>query len=189
VKSEWKVITQPEWVEIRSVKAKNFTIYANLPLDNKTDLDQQAQENLMNYLKEKKIAPSIVVHRGHSYHLKYTLRQLMPSAQIVVLGSCGGYQNLGKLLDINQNAHVISTKQVGSYAVNEPILKLINDYVRAGKNMEWIPFWKQLFQNLKNDPKAIALLKDYIPPHQNQGLLFMKAYRQAMPEEGDGGNE
>ncbi|MBU6157388.1 MAG: hypothetical protein KGP35_00020 [Bacteroidetes bacterium] len=180
-KTEWRVITKPEWVEIFSIKAKNFTIYANLPLDNKTDLDQQAQENLLRYLQENKIAPSIVVHRGHSYHLKYTLRQLMPSAEIVVLGSCGGYQNLGKLLDINENAHVISTKQVGSYSVNDPVLKLINEYVRSAKNIEWIPFWKQLFKNLQNDSKATALLKDYIPPHQNQGLLFMKAYRKRFP--------
>ena len=126
--------------------------------------------------------PTIVVHRGHSYHLKYTIRQMMSSSRIVMLGSCGGYQNLAKILNVNEDAHIISTKQVGSYSVNEPILRLLNDNVRNGKNIEWIPLWDQVNLSVKNDPKASTLIKDYVPPHKNLGALFIKAYRKVSGE-------
>ena len=178
-KPEWNVTTLKEWVVIKSQQGRPYTIYANLPLDYKQDLDQQAQEHLLNYLNENKIEPTVVVHRGHSYHLKYTLRQMLPSSRIVMLGSCGGYQNLAKILNINEDAHIISTKQVGSYSVNEPILRSLNEQIRNGKNIEWIPFWNQVGQSVKSDPRASELIKDYVPPHKNLGAIFIKAYRKA----------
>ena len=181
-KIDWDVVKGAEWVTIRSLKGKPYTIYANLPLDYKQDLDQKAQEHLVNYLTDNNIMPSIVVHRGHSYHLKYTIRQMMPSSRIVMLGSCGGYQNLAKILNVNEDAHIISTKQVGSYSVNEPILRLLNDHVRTGKNIDWIPLWNQVNLNVKNDPKASTLIKDYVPPHKNLGALFIKAFRKMSGE-------
>ncbi len=39
----------------------------------------------------------------------------MPAtARIVVLGSCGGYNNLSEVLKISEDAHIISSKQVGT---------------------------------------------------------------------------
>ncbi len=181
-KTDWDVAKGTDWVTIRSLKGKPYTIYANLPLDHQQDLDQKAQEKLVNYLTDKNIMPSIVVHRGHSYHLKYTIRQMMSSSRIVMLGSCGGYQNLAKILNVNEDAHIISTKQVGSYSVNEPILRLLNDNVRNGKNIDWIPLWDQVNLSVKNDPKASVLIKDYVPPHKNLGALFIKAYKKVSGE-------
>lgn len=181
-KTDWDVEKGTDWVTIRSLKGRPYTIYANLPLDHEQDLDQKAQEKLLNYLSNNNIMPSIVVHRGHSYHLKYTIRQMMSSSRIVMLGSCGGYQNLAKILNVNEDAHIISTKQVGSYSVNEPILRLLNDNIRNGKNIEWIPLWDQVNLSVKNDPKASTLIKDYVPPHKNLGALFIKAYRKVSGE-------
>lgn len=181
-KPEWKVVTGKEWVTITSTKGKPYTIYANLPLDYKQDLDAKAQESLINYFTKNNINPSIVVHRGHSYHLKYTIQQMLPSSRIVMLGSCGGYQNLAKILNVNEDAHIISTKQVGSYSVNEPILRALNEDIRNGKNIEWIPIWQQITASVKNDPKASELMKDYVPPHKNLGAIFIKAYRKATGE-------
>jgi hypothetical protein len=179
---EWKVVTGKEWVTISSTTGKPYTIYANLPLDYKQDLDAQAQQHLIEYLTANNINPTIVVHRGHSYHLKYTIKQMMPSSRIVMLGSCGGYQNLAKILNVNEDAHIISTKQVGSYSVNEPILRALNDNVRTGRNIEWIPLWQQITNSVKSDAKASELIKDYIPPHKNLGAIFIKAYRRATGE-------
>jgi len=178
-KPEWKVTTLKEWVVIKAAQGTPYTIYANLPLDYKQDLDQQAQENLMKFMSENNIEPTVVVHRGHSYHLKYTLQQMLPSSRVVMLGSCGGYQNLAKILDINEDAHIISTKQVGSYSVNEPILRSLNELIRNGKNIEWMPFWNQVGQSVKSDARASELIKDYVPPHKNLGAIFIKAYRKA----------
>lgn len=181
-KAEWKVVTGKEWVTITSTKEKPYTIYANLPLDYKQDLDAQAQAHLVEYLNKNNINPSFVVHRGHSYHLKYTLQQMLPSSRIVMLGSCGGYQNLAKILNVNEDAHIISTKQVGSYSVNEPILRALNEDIRNGRNIEWIPLWQQISASVKSDGRASELLKDYVPPHKNLGAIFIKAYRKATGE-------
>ncbi len=181
-KPEWKVVTGKEWVTITSTKGKPYTIYANLPLDYKQDLDAQAQAHLVKYLNKNNINPSFVVHRGHSYHLKYTLQQMLPSSRIVMLGSCGGYQNLAKILNVNEDAHIISTKQVGSYSVNEPILRALNEDIRNGRNIEWIPLWQQISASVKSDGRASELLKDYVPPHKNLGAIFIKAYRKATGE-------
>ncbi len=182
-KNDWQVITGKEWVTIKALKSpRPYTIYANLPLDNKTDLDAAAQQHLIEYLNKNNIKPTFVVHRGHSYHLKYTIQQMLPSSRIVMLGSCGGYQNLAKILNVNEDAHIISTKQVGSYSVNEPILRAINDAIRNGRNIEWIPLWKQIEGSVKTDSRANELLKDYVPPHKNLGAIFIKAYRKATGE-------
>lgn len=181
-KPEWNVAMGPEWVTITATKGKPYVIYANRPLDYKQDLDQQAQEHLIDYLKKNKINPTFVVHRGHSYHLKYTIQQMMPSSRIVMLGSCGGYQNLAKILNVNEDAHIISTKQVGSFSVNEPILRAINDKIRNGNSIEWIPLWQQIGTSVKTDTRATELLKDYVPPHKNLGAIFIKAFRKATGE-------
>ena len=93
-KKEWKVQTNDDWTSITSLKGKPVWIFANKPLLGPDDPDAKAQAKLNEYLFAKNLKPTIVIHRGHSYHLQYTLKQLAPSAKIVVLGSCGGYNNL-----------------------------------------------------------------------------------------------
>lgn len=173
----WKVVTKKEWVEITATKGKPVMIFANLPLDNETDQDAKAQAALASYLNELGLKPSVVVHRGHSYHVKYTIEQLAPSARVVILGSCGGYHNLDQVLDISPDAHIISSKQVGTRVVNEPILQSINETVRSGQSIEWMKMWNELSARVKDER-----FQDYIPPHKNLGAIFIKAYKKAMEE-------
>ena len=49
-----------------------------------------------------------------------------------ILGSCGGYNNLNEVLNISADAHIISSKQVGTKTVNEPILKAMNNILLNG---------------------------------------------------------
>jgi len=159
-------------------------IYANLPLDNSKgdDPDEKAQEHLASYLESHKLKPTIVIHRGHSYHVKYTIKQLPPSARIVILGSCGGYHNLDDVLRTCPDAHIISSKEVGTKSVNEPILRAINEDLRQGKNVEWIPMWKMLAEKFTS-VEGKERFDNYIPPHKNLGALFLKAYTKAMGTE------
>ena len=182
-RAEWKVDDKnPDWVTISSAKGKPVFIYANRPLYKpEEDLDEKAQLKLGEYLNKKNLKPTIVVHRGHSYHLSYTLKKLAPSARIVVLGSCGGYNNLNEVLTICRDAHIISSKQVGTKTVNEPILEAINANLLAGRNIDWINMWKELGGRFKNDA-AKEKFDDYIPPYKNLGAIFIKAYRKAMGE-------
>ncbi len=177
---EWKITENAYWVNITSVRGKPITIYANKPLyDGKNDLDEDAQKKLMEYLESKNLHPTIVIHRGHSYHLESTLRKLPSSSKIVVLGSCGGYNNLNEVLQISEDAHIISSKQVGTKTVNEPILQAINSQLLAGRNIDWISMWKELSARFQKDA-AKEKFDDYIPPYKNLGAIFIKAYWKAM---------
>jgi hypothetical protein len=179
---EWKISENAQWVSITSTKGKPVWIFANKPLLGPDDPDAKAQEKLHQYLEAKNLQPTVVIHRGHSYHLKYTLEQLAPTAKIVVLGSCGGYNNLNDVLTICQDAHIISSKQVGTKTVNEPILQAINANLNAGKNIDWINIWKELTTRFQHDAAAREKFDDYIPPYKNLGAIFIKAYKRAMGE-------
>jgi len=179
---EWKISENAQWVSIMSTRGKPVWIFANKPLLGADDPDAKAQAKLNEYLAARNLKPTVVIHRGHSYHLKYTLEQLAPTAKIVVLGSCGGYNNLNDVLTVCQDAHIISSKQVGTKTVNEPILQAINTNLAAGKNIDWISIWKELSTKFNNDAAAREKFDDYIPPYKNLGAIFIKAYRRAMGE-------
>jgi predicted transcriptional regulator len=98
-----------------------------------------------------------------------------------VLGSCGGYKSLNDVLNISDDAHIISSKQVGTYGVNEPILRAIFDNLVKGKNIDWIPLWEEIETSIR-DASAREKFADYIPPYKNLGAIFIKAYRKAMDE-------
>jgi hypothetical protein len=175
--SNWKMVSKPEWVEISSVKGKKIVIYANKPLDNKKDLDAKAQADLNDYLIKNKLYPTIAIHRGHSYHVRSTIEQLPSSAKVVLLGSCGGYQNLNDVLQACPQAHIIATKQTGSATVTQPLINLITDNLREGKDLNWPQIWNTLGNKLDRSTKE--KFDDYVPPHKNLGAIFMIAYNKA----------
>ncbi|RYD55670.1 MAG: hypothetical protein EOP56_15240 [Sphingobacteriales bacterium] len=177
-RKKWKVVSNAHFTTLTSTSGKPVVIYANLPLTEPKD--EEAQSKLEEYLTEKGIKPTIMVHRGHSYHLPVTMEYLVKESKIVILGSCGGYHNLGAVLDRAPDAHIISSKQVGSMSVNEPIVKAINDQLLEGKDIDWINTWKTLEAQFtaKRNAKAKELFDDYIPPHKNLGAIFIKAYRR-----------
>lgn len=181
-KSEWTITdNNPDWIWIKSNSGKPVWIFANKPLYGQDDPDARAQEKLEQYLASRSLKPTIFIHRGHSYHVNASLGQIQPSARIVVLGSCGGYNNLNDVLTISPDAHIISSKQVGTKTVNEPILHSINTTLRAGKDVDWLPMWKELSKQFSGAAKE--KFDDYIPPYKNLGALFIKAYRIAMEDD------
>jgi len=179
---DWKITENPQWTTITSTHGRPVIIFANKPLLGEDDPDAKAQKALDDYLYDHHLKPTIVIHRGHSYHVKYTIEQMPATARIVVLGSCGGYNNLSEVLKISEDAHIISSKQVGTKTVNEPILKAINNTLLAGKDIEWLPMWRELESSFQKDPAAREKFDDYIPPYKNLGAIFIKAYRKAMDD-------
>src|SRR6202012_1021780 len=180
---EWKIVDNPQWTSISSLRGKPVLIFANKPLLGDDGPDTKAQEALGHYLEAHDLKPTIVIHRGHSYHVRSTIEQMPSTARIVVLGSCGGYNNLSEVLKISEDAHIISPKQVGTKTVNEPILEAINNTLVAGKDIEWLPMWRELDARFQNDPNGKEKFDDYIPPYKNLGAIFIKAYRKAMDSE------
>ena len=174
--SKWQIQTNKYWVQINSKVGKPIEVYANLPLSEPED--ETAQKALVAYLQEKSITATMLVHRGHSYHLPTTIEQLNNKTKIVMLGSCGGYHNLATVLKMSPDAHLISTKQTGSKDVNEPILKEINDRLLAGEDVSWVAIWNDLKNQFESRSASEQdKFNDYVPPHRNLGSLFIKGYK------------
>jgi hypothetical protein len=176
---DWTVTSKKEWIEAKATKG-NVWVFANKPLDYNQNLDDSAQAHLATYFRENEMHPSVVVHRGHSYWLPGTIKRMPGDAKIVVLGSCGGYQNLNKILEVNPDAHIISTKEIGQGNINKPILDYLNQAMLSGKTLAWRDMWKSLDALFSRDPSAAVResWEDYIPPYRNLGAIFIKAYRK-----------
>lgn len=181
---DWKVTEKKEWMEAVSNKG-NVYIFANRPLNNDANLDDSAQVHLGAYMESIGMKPAVTVHRGHSYWLPRTLDRMAGDAKIVVLGSCGGYQNLNKILEICPDAHIISTKEIGAGDINRPILNYMNQTLSSGANLSWKAMWQSLDKIFSVDQsKAVRdSWDDYIPPYKNLGAIFLKAYTKKMDTE------
>ncbi len=141
--------------------------------------DEVAVAKLCEYMAANNIHPTVLVHRGHSYHLPLTIDRISKENKIVVLGSCGGYHNLSTVLEKAPGANIISSKQTGAMSINEPIIKTINDQISAGQDINWITTWAGLnvhFDQVRGPYKE--MFSDYVPPHKNLGAIFIKAYRR-----------
>ena len=174
---EWNITYNSEWYEIKSKKG-NVWVFANRPLDNDANLDDSAQIHLNRYLVENNIQPVVVVHRGHSYWLPRTIKRMSGNAKIVMLGSYGGYKNLNDIIEVNPEAHIISTKEIGAGDINRPILNYLNQTFESGSKLVWKNMWASLSKLFATDPSASIRESwdDYIPPYKNLGAIFLKGY-------------
>lgn len=167
--ANWKLTDQGKWVLIESVKGQKVQLYVNKPAE---------QESALVLLEEKfekdKRYPDVVVHRGHSYHLTGTISHLHPGTRIAILGSCGGYQNISRVLENAGDAQIVSSKQIGTRTVNDVLLKEMNEMLRKGEAYDWQVLWNRLNPKLASNPRWA----DYIPPYRNLGVRFIKAFQQ-----------
>jgi hypothetical protein len=178
-KAGWKMAADNKyWFAFSSPKGQPVVIYANKWFDDKKDeaAIERAQSALDQYLDEKGIQPTIIVHRGHSYWVKNTIDQIQPAAKIVLLGSCGGYNVIHNVLQHAPDAHIIASKQTGKKDINQPFMNILNEKLRTGSNIDWIPLWKEFRVKAGN----VEGFDDYVPPYKNLGALFIKAYNSSM---------
>ncbi|ANH83518.1 hypothetical protein A8C56_23335 [Niabella ginsenosidivorans] len=172
--SNWKIDrSNKQWVVIRSTKGNPVSIYANRPLDETKGEDDAAQRALNAYLEENNLYPTVTIHRGHSYWAPSTIDYMSPTSKLVFMGSCGGFNLIDSILRKSEDAHIIASKQIGKTAINKPFFLLLTEKLRTGKDIEWIPFWKE-FKRAANVPG----FEDYIPPYKNLGAIFIKAYKR-----------
>jgi hypothetical protein len=109
---------------------------------------------------------------------------MQPTSKIVFMGSCGGYHLIHNILHNAPDAHIIASKQIGKTAINQPFFNLLMEKIRTGKNIDWIPFWRELESTLAKQRRGEGF-EDYIPPYKNLGAIFIKAYKTAMGGEED----
>lgn len=174
-KPGWTIEEKRTYVVIRSapVRGKSIEIYANKPTS--WEVVQKASEDIQHVFQKKKVHPTVFVQRGHSYHVVNALSQIPRGAKIVSLGSCGGYNNVSAVLEKAPAAHIIATKGTGTMWVNDPLFKMLNETMLEG-DIHWPTFWGKAAERFKHMPA----FDDYIPPHANLGVMFLKAYQKML---------
>lgn len=171
----WKTIDKGHYVIIESTSGKKVKIYANKARD-----EYDGQDELKALFKKSKRYPDVVVHRGHSYYANITIETITPNSDLVILGSCGGYNNISKVLDYAPNAQLITSKQVGTMYVNNELIYTICDYIRTGKDLNWEELWPIVGKRIGANTVAQERFEDYLPPHENLGAILIRNYRRTL---------
>lgn len=173
----FKIEDHPYYVIISSTGKSPTTIYANKP---KYEREGQAELNQM--VEDDIIQPSIIVHRGHSYYVNYTLNSIPSYAKVVFLGSCGGYHNISEVIKRAPQAHIIASKQIGTYTVNNTMLVEMSKAMNQDNILNWTPLWNNLDRKLKGSGQSYSRFLDYVPPHRNLGAIFIQSYNRLTQE-------
>jgi hypothetical protein len=142
-------------------------IYANKP-----DFEEEGVNAINSLMREKYLLPVVVVHRGHSFHTETTLEKIPPSAKLIFVGSCGGFYKISLALENAPDAHIISTKQIGTKSLNDAMLFALNENIRNGNDIVWNDFWDKLRDRFGSN----QYFSDYIPPNKNLESIFIRAY-------------
>ncbi|HWB62752.1 MAG TPA: hypothetical protein VG603_04515 [Chitinophagales bacterium] len=174
----WAIADSGIYVIIKSKKGKQVNIYANKP---KHEYD--GQEKIESIFNIYDYEPNVMVHRGHSYYAYKTIEKVKDNTQIFVLGSCGGYHSISSIIERSPEVSIISSKQIGTRYVNNPMLKLLAENIRKGQDVEWQSLWANLDKSLEKNREAYERFLDYIPPHKNLGAIFIKTYNKLMEDQ------
>lgn len=177
----WQVADQGAYVRIRATTGgKLLELYANRP-DEAAGVDDYTRiaETLRHIEQEHSVPPEVIVHRGHSTYVDVSIDRIPHTAVLIFLGNCGSYGQLDMVLSKAPRAHIITTKGIGSFTINDPLLKALNEYSLRGKDVVWAEFWKHVEPALGSNPRFV----DYIPPDKNISVLFLRAYRAVMADQ------
>ena len=147
-----------------------------MDIDNKDELDLKAQDSLFNFLEQQGIDPTVLMHRGHSYHLENTLKRLTPSVKLAILGSCGGYNSAISIASINPDVQIIGSKKTGAKSINDIIINVINETLENKEDLSWTEIWKKLAARFSKDEFSLNLFNEYIPPGKNVSLFVLKLF-------------
>lgn len=166
-RAEWAIEDRYNYVRVYSTNGNRIDIYANKPV-----FEQNGIAAIREQLQSSGVEPAIIVHRGYSFYTHLTIAELNRNCKLVFLGSCGGFHQIATAISNAPIAQFITTKQIGTLHINDPIILALNERIRSNQNLEWVSFWSDLDKQLHTNP----LFLDYIPPHRNIESLLSKAF-------------
>lgn len=169
--AHWKIDEYFSYVKVYSVSGKRIEIYANKP-----SYVESGNQSIQRLFAENNYAPSIIIHRGHSFHTESTLEKVPESAKFIFIGSCGGFYKASLASQNAPGAHIIATRQIGTKQINDPLIFAVNEAFREGKDIDWPIFWDKMKTSLGN----YSLFHDYVPPHKNIESVFHQAYYKTL---------
>lgn len=170
--SEWKIEDKGTFVIIKSKENNNrqIQIFANKP--------EAGIENIKSYFDKEVIVPQIIVHRGHSFHAKYTIEKITSNTKLVFLWSCWWFQEVSNVVWKSIDSSVISTKWTWSMTINEPLFKEINEQIINSWGIKWNEIWWKMSKKLSNNDYFL----DYVNPKDNYVLKFSKKLEELKKE-------
>lgn len=126
------------------------------------------------------------VFRGHSYKLHHCINYIEPETVLTFIGSCGGFDNVRKILSLSPGTHLVLSKGTGTLWINQYFLGELNRLISEGQGIHWPMFRLVLRENLSNHYKRWKrkdeLLKIYdqfyLLPHENIGLGMLHSHEQ-----------
>ena len=180
----WEIEERGPYLHLigRGPAGRRMEIFANVPIDTHLPANRalegeaaRRQQAIETVLAERGIAPTIVVHRGHSFWVERTLSYLSKSTRLVILGSCGGVTQIHAVIEASHDAQTIATRGVGETEINDAIMKAINDRILQGeRTIRWESFWP----DLRTRWGKSALFREYQPPDADSGTVLLRAYRR-----------
>jgi hypothetical protein len=182
----WKIEDRAEYVHLTGGGAggRTIEIFANIPIDIRLPANreregeaQRRQSAIALEMTRRGLTTTVLVHRGHSFHLEKTLAYVTPDARLVVLGSCRGVSEIHRVIEVSHRAQTIATRAVGATEINDSILKQLNQrLLSSAAPMPWRDFWR----DVQSRAGRSAILRSYVTPDRDESAAFLRGYYQAL---------
>ena len=177
-KPGWKIEDKGSFIEVETT-GKTGTpvhIFANKP-DHHDDGLTAINQAVAKQQGATEPSFQVFIGRGHSTHADDYLKLVKSDMHLVDLGSCGGYQNLERVWEKSPEAQLISTQQVGSMTVNDPLLLSINKQIHALGEVHW----KE--QQTYLDHLNHEYNQSYLLPNRNIPIMLLQQYMKLHPSD------
>ena len=178
----WEIEDAGTYVHMtgRAPTGRRIEIFANVPIDTHLPANrardgeaQRGQQAISEALAQRGLTATVIVHRGHSFWAERTLSYVARPVRLVILGSCGGMDEVHRVIEASHESQVIATRGIGETQINDAILKAVNDRMLQGERViRWNQFWGELAGRWGKN----GLFRDYVAPHQDSGTVFLRAY-------------
>jgi hypothetical protein len=172
----WKWEDRGGWILLTGRRnSREIRIVANVPVDslsstNSTSSAEMARRAVSEYITASGLPVSVIVHRGHSYHVDHTINALPRSARLVFLGSCRGMSRMREVVERSPRAAVIATRATGTARINDALLKALNEALLRDSAIDWPVFWSAQRARFNGNGD----FANYIPPHRNAAVEFAR---------------
>lgn len=164
----WNIKDKGEFIVITpktSKEGKEFFMVANKP-------QYEKSESMWNYLEKESVNKVSLIHRGHSFHVAETLKQMEEydiKSHFVYLGSCRSYHMVSDF----PATYFYSTSGSGTRHVNNPLTKLITQSIIDGEDLVWSDVHKMAGEIIKDSRFNL-----YVPPSENKAAIFKESYKK-----------
>ena len=168
-KPGWKIEEHDNYTHIYTTGGKvPVHVYANHPGVEDAGLAAIDKE-VAGRQKRTKPDYQVLVGRGHCYYTSDQIKHVTHE-NLIYLGACSGYRQVGEVLEKSPHAQVIGTQVTGSMMVNDPMLFSINQSINQRGEIRWNKQQEVL------DHLASGNREAYVLPHKNSALKLQQRY-------------